>query len=295
MSVELIVGSPSWNTHAVLPLWFQSLRHNVDPSKTGLVFSVPADDGLTRDLIAEHSEGFAWVEILRDRGEPVSRDRRAEKMHSVRSRARNQILQTAALADPPFFLSWDTDILLPPGAIRALASARAAYVSPLIWMNRQEPRVLKLVEDGDYREVQYQTPVNLSVMRWDPLNRFRAIHYPAEQWNALHGRLFKCDVSVGVALMRASAYRSSRYGAHPDSEEVFFCSGLESRGIDRYCVGKIEGLHLYDREPEEPYVWPDVLGLLKQKPLAADWEGERSELQKLAGLYPMTTAVEVAK
>lgn len=291
MSSPLVIGAPAWKAELTLPLWFESVKANVNPADTGLVFSVPAEDAKTRAVIDAYAPEFKWVSVERDRSEPVPREDRSLTNHKERARARNQVLATAQAARADWFCSWDTDILLPPGSIERMQRQQFAFSSPWVWLNRHAPRALRFTDGELFQECQYENPMYATAMRWDPKNRFRAIHYPADAWNQLTEGIFRVDVGIGVQLMRPEAYRFASYGPHPDSEEVVFCSQLAARQIPRYCHGDVIGLHLHNREARDELTmpWPEVMQLAEQRPLASDWDGQRTELQKIAGLFPVQT------
>src|SRR5881392_3634649 len=104
MAVDVVVGAPAWDRVWSLPLWFDSVRANVDPERTGLVFVVPASDTPTRDAIAQLSSDFGWVEVIRDRGRQLPREERPADRHMTLAAARNQILRVVANVRPRWYV-----------------------------------------------------------------------------------------------------------------------------------------------------------------------------------------------
>lgn len=286
-STKLIVGAPAWDRAWCLPLWFQSVLANVDPSETGLVFVVPPADTATREVIEALSRPFAWFEVLRDRGMPKSRSERPGEGHAVLAVARNQILQIVEHVQPRHFVSWDTDMLVPPGTVDLLTDLRLPLVTPWTWLNRQPPRQIEL----DGQPVLWQDPVAATAMGWDPRVKRgdRPFHYPGVEFNRRASGVWRCGVALAFQLMDQRAYRYARYAPHHDGEDVPFNAMLSRRGVPRFCCGDILGVHLYNRsEAHEVAIgWPGVLRLAQQRPLAAIWQGERSGMHEAAGLYPV--------
>lgn len=290
--VEFIVGAPVWDRAWSLPLWFQSVRANVDPAVTGLCFVVPPSDDATRDAIARLSWGFAWVEVLRDRGPQVAREDRSANNHRTLARARNQILQVVERVRPRWFVSWDTDMLVPVGTVARVCRRELPLVTIWTWLNRQAPRRLLYQNGAEPEEVFYQDAVQATAMDWDPHVVGRARHYPGEGFVMRSRSLWPCGVALAWQLMDERAYRYAHYAPHHDGEDVPFNWMLHSRGIQRMCLGDVVGVHLYDRfaSGEIALGWPDVMMLAKQKPLAAEWTGPRTVIHQALGFYPLGQA-----
>jgi hypothetical protein len=285
---EIVIGAPAWDRAWSLPLWFRSVRANVDPSTTGLVFVVPADDASTRDAIASLSRGFDWVEVLRDRSPQFGRAERVANRHESLARARNQILGVVSRVRPGHYLSWDTDFLVEYGTVDALRAARLPIVSTWAWLNREEPKTL-LVRDGKKNvEALYQDSVRATAMCWDPRRPGRAYHYPAEQYELRSRGLWEAGVVNTWKLMDARAYLTACYSPHVDGEDLAFNWRLKAQGVPRYCFGGARAVHLYDRTlaAEREMGWPRVMGLADQKPLAATFTGERPLAREACGFYP---------
>lgn len=291
-ALPLIVGAPVWDRAWSLPLWFQSVRANVDPSSTGLVFVVPSTDTPTREAIAALSWGFAWVEVLRDRGVQSVRSDRPGTGHATLAAARNQILQVVSRVQPARYASWDTDFLLPRGGLEMLADQRLPLVTSWAWLNRKAPKLLT------YRkcEVQWEDPICATAMGWDRTELGRAIHYPADEFLMRSNGTWRCGVALAFQLMDRRAYMVSHYEPHHDGEDIPFNWRLHQRGVDRWCCGDVLGLHLYDRHAagETALGWPGVMKLAAQKPLAATWTLPRTPEDEAFGFFPITEAQDGA-
>lgn len=287
MAVDLVIGAPAWDRAWSLPLWMASVRANVDPENTGLVFVVPAADAPTRDAIAALTADFNWVEVMRDRGAQLPRDERPATQHRTLATARNQILQIVAKVRPKYYLSWDTDLLVPSGTVDRLIVERLPITTVWTWLNRMPPRRMNHYDGREYREVLWQPPVCATAMAWDQRNVGRAVHYPADEFRLRSSGLWKCGVVMAFKLMDARAYSVAHYAPHHDGEDIPFNIQLARRGVPRFCCGDIQGLHLYDRSARDEWAmkWPNVMNLAKQVPLAAHWTGERSPEYEAFGFF----------
>lgn len=286
---QLVVGAPAWDRAWALPLWFESLRANVDPSSTGLVFVIPASDTPTREIVAELSRDFDWVEVMRDRGDQLTREERPALRHQTLAAARNQILSVVAKAQPERFLSWDTDLLVPPGTVERLTAENLPVVTCWTWLNRQAPRRMQWFDGERMDEVLWQPPVCATAMAWDPRNAERAVHYPSSEFGLRSQGIWRCDVALAWQLMDRRAYGVAHYRPHHDGEDIPFAMQLAQRGVPQFCCGEIRGVHLYDRSARDETAlgWPDVMGLARQIPLAAHWTEPRSTEHEAFGFFPI--------
>lgn len=288
--MPLVIGAPAWDRAWSLPLWFESVRSNVDPEATGLVFVVPPTDAATREVIAELSRDFAWTEVLRDRGVQSTRSDRPSTEHLTLAQARNQVLQVVSRVQPAHYASWDTDYLLPPGAVSLMAEERVPLITAWGWLNRKNPKVISYLEEGQMRRVQWEDPICATAMAWDRWEIGKAIHYPAEEFVMRSRGTWRCGVALAFQLMDRRAYMVSRYAPHHDGEDIPFNWLLRQRGVPRFCCGEVLGLHLYDRHApgEIELGWPGIMKLVAQKPLAATWMEPRSPEHETFGFFEVT-------
>jgi hypothetical protein len=255
-----------------------------------LVFVVPPTDTDTRDLIADLSEDFSWVEVLRDRGPQLRRTERPRDGHQTLAAARNQILQVVERVKPDHYLSWDTDYLVPSGTVESLAALGLPLVTVWGWLNRQPPREIRYFNGRDFRDVWTQDPVCATAMTRDERG---PRHYPAEEFIQRSAGVWECDIALAFQLMDARAYRVAHYRPHPAGEDVPFNEMLADRGIPRFCYGDVVGVHLYDRDRKDETAlgWPRVMRLAEQAPLAATYFGVRPPEYQASGLFPVQKEV----
>lgn len=295
-NLDYVIGTPAWDRAWSLPLWFDSVRSNVDPAKTGLVFVVPASDASTREAITKLSDGFRWVEVLRDRGEQLGRQERATQRHATLAAARNQIMGIVNAAQPEHYLSWDSDFIVKTGSVSRMTRLDLPLVTSWSWLNRQPPRLMRYFDGKEYHEVYWQEPIRATAMGWDRRWPGRAVHYPAQEFVQRATGVWKCGVALAFQVMDKRAYSVGSYHPHQDGEDVTFSWQLAQRGIDVWCCGDVQGTHLYDRtaKHEIKLGWPHIMKLAEEYPLAATWSGVRTTEYEAIGFYPKGSDEDVA-
>lgn len=291
--VQTIVCAPAWDRWWCVDLWVRSIRANLDLRTTGLVVVCPSGDSATRDQIAEHTAGFAWVEVVRDKLPQTARELRHEENHVALAAARNQALAQAIRARPRWIMMWDADVLLAEGAVDRMRATGADYTAAWIWLDRQPPRRMKYMSSDGFREVLWQPPGCFSAMKWSS-KPGRPQHYRASEFTSRVGTVWECAVATGAVLMTERAWRRGGYKPHPDGAHVPFCLDLERAGVSRKCNGDVVGVHLYDgrRTDEIEMGWPDVMQLAQQWPLASQWHAPRSLEFEALGFFDIDEKAE---
>lgn len=289
--IDYLVGCPAWNRAWSLDLWFASLRDNLDPGTTGLVFVVPPADEATRSVISANAKDFAWVDIMRDKHAQFDRDDRSEDdQHHTLAVARNRLLGVAAKTRPRRFISWDSDLLLAPGALDLIERlGDLPMVGVWAWLNRHGPHQTLFAEDGqEPRPVLWEEPMQATAMQWDGANK--AAHFHGKEWGQRATGCWRADVILAFQMMTAQVYTSTHYAAHPDGEDIPFNWQLERRRVPRYMYGEEIAVHLYHHNPDEIKLgWPDIMDLSTQEPLASSRLDPRSPIEEALGFYPVET------
>jgi hypothetical protein len=287
---ELVIGAPVWDRGWALPLWFEAVRANCEPDKTGLLFVVPGNDLISRESIFERCEDFAWCEVLRDKNPTYDRTTRQATRHKSLAMARNQLLQHVNQVRPDFYLSWDTDLLISPNIIPFLMEMRLPIQTVWTWLNRKAPRPTQYSqpEDGRLRPVFIQEAMQATAMEWEAPGR--AIHLDGENWDRYASGHWRADVVLALKLMTRTVYSAATYQPSPYGEDIPFNWQLHQRGIPRYCYGEKPGVHLFERQQSMTEIqmgYPKIMQLAKQKPLAARYPDRPVDYQML-GLFDAT-------
>lgn len=291
MKLDFVIGAVSWKKSWSLPLFFESVRANVDPAKTGLAFVVPAQDTATREMIRAHSEGFAWVEIQRDKTVPFDPEKVGTHYHHrAMASAKNWIISQAIKTRPRYFIYWDTDLLVPELTVANAVSENRPLVGIWAWLNRQQPKRHQRTnpETGEKEWVLWEPPMQATAMQWDDTDYKKAWHFPAKEWEIRASTTWQADVVLGFQVMKPEVYNSCIYREHVDGEDIPFMADMQRRGLPRWVMGQFIGVHLYEHITDEcEGAWEDVIvNLAEQWPLAAMNEETRDPEAELLGFYP---------
>lgn len=276
---DLVIGCPAADKAWCLPLWFESVRQNVDPAKTGLVFVAPAADSAAREEIERHVSDFAWAEVLRDRG--------AEDNNSALTL--NQLLHEVTGIRPRRYLQWDADFLVPGGTVDLVDDQRLPICTVWAWLNRHEPFVTQMADGRKRVPVRWQHPTQATAMGWDDRFPGRARHYPSSQYLARRHGTWTTGVVLAWKLMDMRAYMHAYYAPHEDGVDVPFSWQLRQRGVKISCCGDVSGVRLTpsERHNDTPRSLTVALKLAKDAPLAATFQGERPAQWEAFGFYPV--------
>lgn len=288
MSLDFVIGAPSWKRSWSLPLWFESVRANVNPAKTGLAFVVPAQDVATREVIRSMATDFAWVDIQRDKNVPLDIDQLGTMYHHrAMASAKNWIISNAIRTKPRWFIYWDTDLLVPAGTVDAMIREKKPLMGVWAWLNRADPERI-LWENPETKEqewVNYESPMQATAMRWEEPKK--AIHFPAKEFEMRSHGTWRADVVLGFQMMEPLVYRQTIYREHVDGEDIPFHWDLHTKGIPRFIMGDKIGVHLHQHLTDEcEAAWEDVMDLAKQWPIATVRDEPRAPEHELLGLYP---------
>lgn len=277
MVIGCLVGSKDW----ALEVWFESVRRNVEPEDTGLIFVVPPTETPARDIINEQGEDFAFVEVMRDKRHNLEDEQ--DTMHSQHAAARNQMLRHLPGLRPSYYLAWDPDFLLPSRLATELMLRRLDAATVWTWLNRRDPEPCEF--EGD--EYVFQRPVQATAMKWAVAkNKAYADHYPSDQFNRRAKGIWPAAVITEFMVLSDRAWPWVRYEPHPNGESIPVNWQLEKQKIDRYCCGERVGLHLPEyRADEIDLGYPAIMKLTEQRPLQVRQRSDRDPALELMGLY----------
>lgn len=153
---ELVVGAPVHQRAWILPDWLhhltRAIEHHEDPQDLDwddivLLFNYGPSNDATLEILREAERMRPWsVEVLVDETDEHHADRRwSFARYEVMARLRNDLLARVRELAPAHYLSLDTDILLPDGAVHDLLydfedERGFDAVAPLLYMTPQGKR-----------------------------------------------------------------------------------------------------------------------------------------------------------
>lgn len=230
----LLIGVPCHHRQWCLDEWFDSLEAQDVPERTQLVFmlSDPSDPSL-QVIFRRWEKWQARIELADGLPSFEEHEKHAPGRYAVLAEIRNRLLRIAAAQSPAYYLSWDTDIILEPGSIRAMIETSRSGPAPLI------SAVGALTDMGG--EVY---PGHPSMMALDGTDARRYDDLSVGQL-VLEQRPQQVGVVMGCVLMSPGAYRNARYADHILGEDVGWAIQCEAMGIERWICPKARGRHLY--------------------------------------------------
>ena len=137
----IVVGAPVHHRAWVLRDWFDALavQEDVPPDRLEVVLNYGDSTDETLAILEEEAERgrFARVSWLKDEGaDHVAQRLWTLDRYATMVRLRNDLLAQVRKIGPDFYLSCDTDMLLPPHALRTLLGNFGDYdaIAPLAFM-----------------------------------------------------------------------------------------------------------------------------------------------------------------
>lgn len=236
--IPLVVGMPVYKRAWIMDAWFDSLEAQNPPSNTRLIFGMSYDengrdpDGTTQIIerrwpTAEIIDmpGYGYTDAERDN----------DSRYTYLANIRNRLLRIMGSLDPLHYLSWDSDIILRPGALQALREPAQDAVGALVDMGgTQRPgnwSWMVLRGDDAYR------PGGISRSRGTPVYATTSPSHGTEL------DPFQVGVIMGCKLMSPAAYKNTRYADHILGEDVGWAIQCEHMGIERWIAPQARGEH----------------------------------------------------
>lgn len=203
---KLVVGAPVHERDWVLREWFDALAHqeDVDPQDIEIVLNYGASTDQTRQQISyEQMLGrFRTVTVLEDpHTDHVGHRLWTLNRYATMVRLRNDLLTYVRTATPDFYLSCDTDMLLPAHTLRTLFENFAGWdgIAPLTFMTTSGENFPNCFTSDGQRVVPAQTA----------------------QMHAV----------FGTVLMNEALYSNIDYALHHLGEDLGWAENVERAGL----------------------------------------------------------------
>lgn len=227
----IVVGAPVTQRAWVLRRWFDHLRVQEDVSTRSLYFlfvygeprAATPDETLTILRGEQQNGDWAGVEILHDDGDDHYPRRVWDiERYKTMARLRNQLLTRVRSIEPDFYLSCDTDILLPANALRRLLEEVERFdgVSPLTYMTPNGTQFPNAMNEG-----------------WTTRPKVEELHGTVE-----------VDAAFGVKLMSPALYAKVDYVEHPIGEDLGWANGVRQEGLRLALVTDVKAKHVMSEE-----------------------------------------------
>ena len=216
--MKLIIGCPLKDRAWILPSWFTALAEQGIEHEVLVLLSPSSDD--TEQILLDHGAGIIYDD---EEGRPLSEiDSHGwgslptyEYMARVRNRLKNEAFDKGA----DYFLSLDSDILLPAGGLASLltfAETHQGVVSPAVNMATGT--------------------VAWNTMRWDG-----ELGSPTRDRGELPG--FEADVIMAAMLIDRSA-KDCDWRHHSAGEDIGFCINARNLGVKLWWYPPVRCNHI---------------------------------------------------
>jgi hypothetical protein len=220
----IVIGTPVYEREWILNEWYQSIIDQDYQGDITLIFGLSSGEDETEEIIDEMAFKFDTVCLNCD-DLPKFKDR-ASGRFEVLAKIRNRILCEVRDLKPDFFLSWDTDIILPPDSLRKLIEADKDMIGPWVGLSPK----------GDIPNCGH----------WDERGQIFRRKLPITTEYPQQG-LTQVDTVFACSLMKPVVYNSCYYGYHRGGEDYFFGLEMMRRGLESWLCGDIVGIHHYNK------------------------------------------------
>lgn len=220
-----MIGCPVRNRAWILPRYLECLQNLTYP-RHNLKYCFIIND--CSDRTPEILEQFAWEQpvavklITVDLGSKSSHVRGFYSFGHL-AYLRNLLLEEFLKTDCDYLFSLDSDILVEPHTLIRLLEDDCDIVSVLVCNGH---------EVGD------KTVYN--ILNWDEQGNLVYVRdFPRD-------RLFRVDCTGAAYLIKRRVVETFgvRYSAYMGAEDIGFCQTASRQGIEIYCDGRIEAVHI---------------------------------------------------
>lgn len=224
----ICVGAPVHARGWILQQWFDALAAQTYPATDiDVVLNYGHSEDDTLNIItAEMGRGrFHDVKIILD-GEQDHQEHRAwnEERYATMARLRNALLHRVRAEKPDYYLSCDTDMLLPPEAIETLLAE------------------LQAGEYGAVGPLTHMTPTGICPNAFD---------LTGNRWQMSGGQQERVFAVFGVVLMGPTAYAQD-YGVHRQGEDVYWATQCWQALVPMAIVPKVKVKHVMNPAMLDP-------------------------------------------
>lgn len=218
--MRVLVGAPVHERGWVLPHYFEALR--AQGMDLEFLFNLGPGEDTTEQVLAREQTQGGWARfeiLLDDFGDHHAKRLWYMKRYETMVRLRNDLLKRVRELEPDYYLSLDTDILLPPGAIRTLVQelerVGADGISPLLYMTDSGTRYP-------------------NAMRLDRTERV----LPTDNTTQT------VPVAFAAKLMTPALYREVDYAAHPSGEDLGWGVAAAQAGFTLAWAPQVKAKHV---------------------------------------------------
>jgi hypothetical protein len=219
----IIVGAPVYERDWILREWFDALAHqeDFDPGRIEVVLNYAPGGDATRQQISYEQmlDRFYKVTVLEDpHTDHVGHRMWTLNRYVTMTRLRNDLLAYVRSQKPDFYLSCDTDMLLPPHTLRILFENLNGWnaIAPLTFMTTAGEQFPNCFGANGERRLPEHT------------SQMRAV--------------------FGTVLMDPAMYEQVDYAPHALGEDLGWAENAERAGLTMAICTDIRVKHAMNRE-----------------------------------------------
>lgn len=223
MASELIIGAPVHQRAWILPTWFDHLSRQELPEDVEFVFNYGLSQDATIDTIMAKCHARGWhVTVAVDPADDHHAERKWNlPRYATMVRLRNRLLEIVRRRAPRYYLSLDTDILLPPGAIpqlrKELEAGQWDGIAPMTWMTRTGGGTVNAMYLGGATRPKVRGELTQQV-----------------------------EACFGAVLMDTRLYRDVDYAVHHSGEDLGWAQKAATAGMRLAICPGVKAKHVMD-------------------------------------------------
>lgn len=230
--MKLAIGMPVFERAWILPIWFKCLEAQELAPKEDIALCFAYSKGFdgTYEVLRHYGEQYGNLMIYEYDLRTYAGREDMSRFHELTA-LRNGLLEMARETQADYFLSWDNDILFPPG--------RLQYLFDSAGPNKAVGACMDM--GGNNENMGYP-----SVMQFSEAEGELAFRQPWSTYN--HEEPFPCDVIMAVKLMGKEVYSNTKYRWDPLGEDIGWSIDAAEKGYERWFDPRAVGYHVYDRQ-----------------------------------------------
>lgn len=224
--MRIAIGCPVFERSWSLPRWFNSIfQQKINLRQADLVFALTDFGGdNTLDIITKYGQKFNSCTIIDCNDVKAFGDRDSTRYYSL-TILRNRIFEVLRNLQPDYYFSWDSDILLPDGTLKALIKDKKDIVGP--WVDLVPPNGIP----------NCATKIGDGFRRRKPYAQF----YP-------QSGLYEVSTVFAVSLMANPVFNTCTYKWNTGGEDYGFAEEVINAGFKSWMDANFIGQHLYKKD-----------------------------------------------
>jgi hypothetical protein len=237
---KIIIGCPVHNRDTILNLYLDSLSKLYCYHDLGFFFLANNCDDATTQLLRNFSHNRSCrIEFFNEIQSTSRRvGNRYHQLVDIRNKLREYLLQDSF----DYYLSVDSDIMLPPQALMRLLEHELDAVSGLVYND---------LHMGGKRDVRQGHICN--ILSWSTKKNKQGYPMAVHIRNYPDSELIPVDVTGACILMSRRVVEQVEYAFHPQGEDLGWSINLQMGGFQAFCDTSVRTTHLMTQAEVDEY------------------------------------------